>query len=70
MSTYEVKFATVSMGGEVRPCPFCGGQARMDYIDYSGDWFLRCGNHDCEVWPFIWRKDRQEAIDAWNRRAE
>lgn len=70
MSTYEVLFATVSMGGKVKPCPFCGGQAQI-YDFKDGRYLVECINPDCDVYPYTsTHYDKQEAIDAWNRRAE
>lgn len=54
---------------ELKPCPFCGGEAILD-DDQISDWpreywgeCLQCGatGHKTE--------DRQKAIDAWNRRS-
>jgi len=54
---------------EVKPCPFCGGEATMDYRfedDPSGFvvYCTKCGVHGyyCE--------DADEAVAKWNTRAE
>lgn len=51
---------------ELKPCPFCGGKAARAVTDLYF-WAIRCGkcgaengNHDTQ----------QEAIEAWNIRAE
>ena len=52
------------MMAELKPCPFCGGEARLG-MDF--DWhFVYC----IECQAQIERDYEKEAIDAWNRRAE
>lgn len=65
------------MNEELKPCPFCGGEARIDREDV----FCDCGARIL-IEPFYYEqpismpeKDRlksakQEAIAAWNRRAD
>lgn len=49
---------------ELKPCPFCGGEARLD-MDF--DWsYVYCINCQAQI-ERAWKK---EAIEAWNRRAE
>lgn len=54
---------------ELKPCPFCGGEA----VCYGGSLednnrvYIACVNH-CVEQRHIRNKD--EAIEAWNRRAE
>lgn len=57
---------------ELKPCPFCGG---VPDIEPHEDLYRRmkfgieCRNADCEIQPFTaWYADRQECIEAWNRR--
>ena len=70
------------MNEELKPCPFCGGEAVLMHMDY-GDGYLP---EVQTVWGVYCRKDlssehghghyidnyatEQEAIDAWNRRAD
>lgn len=62
------------MSDELKPCPFCGGEAVLE-IDHDTiqpdapiDWKrVRCNN--CNI-RTTWRKSEAEAIEAWNRRAE
>lgn len=62
---------------ELRPCPFCGGEARL-YPSEAG-FFVGCFNDGCVVNPCsgefvydgVWDEEQKEAaIDAWNTRAE
>ena len=69
---------------EVKPCPFCGGQAYL-YYDYSSEtgetrwnvWHACDGpvgksqgyGSACVPWfETPWYLDRDKAIGAWNRR--
>lgn len=68
---------------ELKPCPFCGGEARVYYkMDIgipSGDnghrVSVRCENtHRCgakiECWAAKKEWARNSAVKAWNRRAD
>lgn len=48
------------------PCPFCGGADVVASLDGAQDWRVSCGRCGAEGGP---RETRDEAIDAWNRRA-
>lgn len=52
---------------QLKPCPFCGGEARM--LSGDGYWCqigcIACGGR-AEEFPQNWDK----AIEAWNRRAD
>jgi hypothetical protein len=51
--------------GDLLPCPFCGGEARL--IE-CGDAYVECSNCGSEgSWNSLGRADL--AIAAWNRRA-
>lgn len=57
---------------ELRECPFCGSPAeqpkRCDTDDSGNPVFgVECSQCPCEN---IWYKDAEDAIAAWNRRAE
>ena len=70
---------------ELKPCPFCGGEAHL-YEDYSSErdeWRYNVW-HDCEgfegdsggcgypLHPWFetsWYRDKETAMAAWNRRA-
>ena len=54
---------------ELKPCPFCGGKAQIekneDFVDVS------CKDMFCRGWTSCLEyKTKQQAIEAWNRRAE
>ena len=54
---------------ELKPCPFCGGEATIedngDFVDVS------CKDMFCRGWTSCLEfKTKQQAIEAWNRRAE
>lgn len=54
------------MSEELKPCPFCGGDAQIDEIcgeEYSAE----CKN--CEIGTYF-NTDKQKVIDAWNRRVQ
>jgi transcription elongation factor Elf1 len=50
---------------ELKPCPFCGSPKPGVYEHLCG-WTARCGACGAE----IDRDTREEAVAAWNRRAE
>ena len=57
------------MMAELKPCPFCGGKAIFvggSLCDHR-QVYIACENN-CVEQCFI--KPREEAIEAWNRRAE
>lgn len=54
---------------ELKPCPFCGGEAEVvknpDFVDVS------CKNINCRGYACcLHHKKKKDAIEAWNRRAE
>ena len=53
---------------KLKPCPFCGGEAKLKIIPkYYGDiYWVKCEECNAET-PSDFEKD--EAIEAWNRRA-
>ena len=53
------------------PCPFCGGEATISDGGYSGEKFLaRCREMSCPAASGFIRKTHDEAIAAWNHRAQ
>ena len=54
---------------ELKPCPFCGEEPKV-IEDISVSWVV-CDNSDCVVYArTLLKKTREEAIEAWNTRAE
>lgn len=55
------------MSSELKPCPFCGGdEIRLDRNE-AGRYHAVCTTCECSF-AYDWTK--QEAITAWNQRAE
>lgn len=53
---------------ELKPCPFCGSEARI-VTNYVGSVYIRCTNiYKCGVRQEGWDME-EDAIEAWNRRA-
>ena len=61
------------MGDKLKQCPFCGGKACIERDDMNGiSRFLPvCSNYGNNCWGMQenWFVTEQEAIEAWNRRA-
>jgi len=59
------------MSEELKPCPFCGGRAKLWYDDTAGymgcksDSYVYCG---CCQATGSYKKSDEEAIAAWNER--
>ena len=67
---------------ELKPCPFCGGEAMLyhqssKYTDHDGNYVYCFNGCGCRTKLFICyegtgkthKETEQEAINAWNRRA-
>ena len=53
---------------ELKPCPFCGGEA--EYVDNGYFVDVSCKDMDCRGFAAsLNNKDKKVAIEAWNRRA-
>ena len=57
---------------ELKPCPFCGGEAEVtdedSYGFSNGDWFVCCNECHTYLGFDSQYETPQEAIEAWNRR--
>lgn len=57
---------------EIKPCPFCGGEAKLESNDYGGKplWTVRCRWAGGGVYVATIDADTpQKAAELWNRRA-
>ena len=54
----------------LKPCPFCGSKTAPKLVEYCVKWYVCCEKRvdGCGA-DFDTFKTRQQAIDAWNRRA-
>jgi len=60
------------MAKELKPCPFCGGEARIEN-QYVHKWVVGCESFGC-ICMWLWSytplfSSREEAVKAWNTRA-
>lgn len=57
---------------ELRPCPFCGGEARVVGKPHEAVFCVGCGDDTCLGFSGLgWLYGtEEEAAAAWNRRAE
>jgi len=55
---------------DLKPCPFCGGEAIAHPCTLEGDDHdVGCSNGECPVEPYAWAETENEAIKEWNTRA-
>ena len=59
------------MMAELKPCPFCGGEAKLDHLVKSSIVWCKCCMASTKSMEFSpeYASD-EKAIEAWNRRAE
>lgn len=57
--------AVDQMNKELKPCPFCGGEAELVELGIKV-WSPRCTQCECRL-NQVYRSE-QKAIEAWNRR--
>ena len=56
---------------EIRPCPFCGGEAKLEDLGGGmncGRFFVKCTK--CEIAQDALSATKQTAIKRWNRRVD
>ena len=61
------------MPNELKPCPFCGGEAEMQvtkHIPSGFDYTPRCKNTSCCGRSTKKYTVRETAVAMWNRRAD
>ena len=60
------------MSEELKPCPFCGSRAEVNYKIDLDSWIVECSNFCCPASYMIgwWYDTERDAIDGWNRRTE
>ncbi len=61
------------MPDELKPCPFCGGEAHMAEVNVNGrmQYWIECMMVNCKAHPELDQNESpQAAIDAWNNRTE
>ena len=54
------------MNDELKPCPFCGGEAIIDGCDETL-WIVICKECNASIG---YKETKEEAIEAWNKRIE
>lgn len=57
---------------DLKPCPFCGGEAQVIGKQYEGKFCVGCSDDTCMGFSGLgWLYDSEDgAAAAWNRRAE
>ena len=59
------------LGQELKPCPFCGGKARIGHSPNCNDFWIIC--RECTTYypkDMSRKYTESEAIEAWNTRHE
>ena len=56
---------------ELKPCPFCGGEAKLEHLIKSSIVYCKCCRASTRAMEFSpeYASD-EKAIEAWNNRAE
>lgn len=53
------------MKKELKPCPFCRGEAYIQHFPGTDTYEARCEDCGIGTWPQL---TRQDAVDKWNLR--
>ena len=53
---------------ELKPCPFCGGEATLRYEPSPGVYYVHCDTCGSETGNTGLYRKEDKAIDAWNTR--
>ena len=53
---------------ELKPCPFCGGEAKVFGNYDDSEYHANCTNNECGCCWVNYYETKEEAIEAWNRR--
>ena len=54
---------------KLKPCPLCGGKAKLKATTWEGGWEAVCTNIDCALSGVPHGDNFEAAQDRWNRRA-
>jgi len=56
---------------ELKPCPFCGGEAEIDGYVNAGTYFVQCVDQYLTCFQPITNAcvDEKSAIEMWNKRS-
>lgn len=56
---------------ELKPCPFCGGEAhKIPDPNHSTGWDVGCFNGSCPIEPHVWAVHMETAETQWNTRTD
>jgi len=70
MAEIDSIYEKVTEHENLKPCPFCGGEAVIGDGGYSGEkFFVRCRESNCPAAFGTIRKTYDEAVAVWNHRA-
>lgn len=53
---------------KLKPCPFCGGEAKMERTPINPYYYVICTNLECDATVGRFQPTEEEAAAAWNRR--
>lgn len=53
---------------KLRPCPFCGGPAKLYWPEYRMYGWVECADPECNHLQRGSHQTKRDAVAAWNRR--